>query len=206
MPRAHIPQVIDDNLLLDSSANAENSVPVCYQHTTMIVEAMRCALQVNSFDTAIALIELHGVSIIRDGQVQVVQAWLESLPPALVSTHPFLNLLSAYIMLYNDQLEHKIPLQYTEKASLKGRISQYAERGKANSPARPVFSISGRATFTEREEEVLALLIQGATNREIAAHLTVSEGTVKKHIANICNKLGVKSRTQVVATLMGRPA
>ncbi|HLZ58181.1 MAG TPA: LuxR C-terminal-related transcriptional regulator [Ktedonosporobacter sp.] len=55
--------------------------------------------------------------------------------------------------------------------------------------------------FTDRERDVLQWLFQGASNREIADRLTISEGTVKKHVSNICNKLGVRSRTQAIARL-----
>jgi DNA-binding NarL/FixJ family response regulator len=50
--------------------------------------------------------------------------------------------------------------------------------------------------LTERELEVLKLLGQGMGNREIAERLTVSEKTVKTHVANILQKLQVNSRTQ----------
>ncbi len=53
--------------------------------------------------------------------------------------------------------------------------------------------------LTEREREVLHLLSTGASNREIAHRLVVSLGTVKKHVSNICGKLGVQSRTQAIA-------
>lgn len=53
--------------------------------------------------------------------------------------------------------------------------------------------------LTEREREVLGLLLEGASNREIAHQLVLSINTVKRHIYNICGKLGVKSRTQVLA-------
>src|SRR6266567_4519060 len=53
--------------------------------------------------------------------------------------------------------------------------------------------------LTAREREVLQLLIDGASNREIAASLVLSINTVKKHILNLCGKLGVQSRTQAVA-------
>lgn len=53
--------------------------------------------------------------------------------------------------------------------------------------------------FTGRECEVLELLKQGATNRDIATQLTISEGTVKKHVANVCGKLNVKTRAQAIA-------
>lgn len=53
--------------------------------------------------------------------------------------------------------------------------------------------------LTAREREVLRLLAEGASNRQIAAALVLSEGTVKKHLANIFGKLDAQSRTQAVA-------
>jgi LuxR family maltose regulon positive regulatory protein len=53
--------------------------------------------------------------------------------------------------------------------------------------------------LTCREREVLGLLLEGATNQEIACHLVLSVNTVKKHILNICGKLNVRSRAQVLA-------
>lgn len=50
--------------------------------------------------------------------------------------------------------------------------------------------------LTSREIEVLRLISQGATNREIAEHLVISEGTVKNHISNILSRLGLRDRTQ----------
>jgi DNA-binding NarL/FixJ family response regulator len=56
--------------------------------------------------------------------------------------------------------------------------------------------------LSERELEVLALISQGASNKEIAAQLFITEGTVKNHVTNILGKLGVSDRTQ--AALRGR--
>jgi LuxR family maltose regulon positive regulatory protein len=53
--------------------------------------------------------------------------------------------------------------------------------------------------LTAREREVLRLLFEGASNRAIAEYLVLSVNTVKKHIYNICGKLGVQSRTQAIA-------
>jgi LuxR family maltose regulon positive regulatory protein len=53
--------------------------------------------------------------------------------------------------------------------------------------------------LTRREQDVLRLLMAGASNQEIAATLVVSLPTVKKHVSNILSKLGVERRAQVVA-------
>jgi LuxR family maltose regulon positive regulatory protein len=69
------------------------------------------------------------------------------------------------------------------------------------------FDETGRATIpqplveplSERELDVLHLLEQGMSNREIAQRLVVSLGTVKTHVHSIIGKLGVRSRAQAVA-------
>lgn len=50
--------------------------------------------------------------------------------------------------------------------------------------------------LTEREREILTLVAGGASNRQIAENLYLTEGTVKNHMSNILGKLGVRDRTQ----------
>ena len=50
--------------------------------------------------------------------------------------------------------------------------------------------------LTDRELEILRLIADGASNREIAGTLFLAEGTVKSHVTNILGKLGVRDRTQ----------
>lgn len=52
--------------------------------------------------------------------------------------------------------------------------------------------------LTERELEILRLMVSGIGNREIAAALALSEGTVKNHVSSIFSKLGVSDRTKAV--------
>ena len=60
----------------------------------------------------------------------------------------------------------------------------------------PGGSTRGVASLTARERQVLALLGQGRSNREISRALTVSEKTVKTHVSSVLAKLGVADRTQ----------
>jgi two-component system, NarL family, response regulator DevR len=53
--------------------------------------------------------------------------------------------------------------------------------------------------LTEREREVLALIAEGATNKEIAARLVVSENTARNHVSHILSKLGFSRRSEAAA-------
>jgi LuxR family maltose regulon positive regulatory protein len=53
--------------------------------------------------------------------------------------------------------------------------------------------------LTRREQEVLRLLVAGASNQEIASELVISLWTVKKHVSNLLGKLGLASRAQAIA-------
>jgi DNA-binding NarL/FixJ family response regulator len=53
--------------------------------------------------------------------------------------------------------------------------------------------------LTPREREVLGLVAEGLTNRQIADRLVVSEHTVHRHLTNLMRKLGVTSRTAAAA-------
>ncbi len=64
---------------------------------------------------------------------------------------------------------------------------------KVSEPAGPAVDL------TDREQEILALMVEGLPNNEIAQRLVVSQSTVKFHVSNILSKLGVTSRTEAVA-------
>lgn len=58
---------------------------------------------------------------------------------------------------------------------------------------------SQKPDFTEREQAVLALLVRGLTNKQIALQMKVQPSTVKQYIGNILAKLNAQSRTEAVA-------
>lgn len=61
-----------------------------------------------------------------------------------------------------------------------------------------------RSELTTRELEVLKLIVKGMSNREIAATLLITEGTVKIHVNNLLGKLGVSDRTKAATTALQR--
>ena len=62
----------------------------------------------------------------------------------------------------------------------------------------------GGAALSTREIEVLNLIAAGKSNKEIAALLFISEGTVKTHVLSIHEKLGVRDRTEAVVKAIKR--
>jgi len=70
-------------------------------------------------------------------------------------------------------------------------LSTFIER-VTTSPGR-IFP-AGRVTFTDREKEVLELLVAGRSNKEIGAALGIEERTVKAHVAKLMRKVGVQNR------------
>jgi DNA-binding NarL/FixJ family response regulator len=70
-------------------------------------------------------------------------------------------------------------------------LSMFIER-VSTSPGR-IFP-AGRVTFTDREKEVLEMLVAGRSNKEIGAALGIEERTVKAHVAKLMRKVGVQNR------------
>ena len=70
-------------------------------------------------------------------------------------------------------------------------LSTFIER-VSSAPGR-IFP-AGRVTFTDREKEVLEMLVAGRSNKEIGAALGIEERTVKAHVAKLMRKVGVQNR------------
>jgi DNA-binding CsgD family transcriptional regulator len=58
--------------------------------------------------------------------------------------------------------------------------------------------------LSQRETEVLAWVIQGKDNKEIATQLSIHPSTVRKHLENIYRKLGVQSRTEAISQALAK--
>ena len=90
-----------------------------------------------------------------------------------------------------DELVQAIRAAHAGRATLSPEAAQ-ALVETANQPPGPGLDL------TEREREVLALMVEGLSNTQIAGRLTVSPSTIKSHVSNILSKLGVTSRTEAV--------
>ena len=62
--------------------------------------------------------------------------------------------------------------------------------------------IINKMVLTKREREVFELLVKNKTTKEIAEELMISEKTVRNHISNVMQKLGVKGRAAAVVELL----
>jgi len=90
-----------------------------------------------------------------------------------------------------DDLVRAIRAAYAGRTTLSPEAAQ-ALVETTNQPPAPGLDL------TEREREVLTLMIEGLNNTQIAGRLTVSPSTIKSHVSNILSKLGVASRTEAV--------
>jgi two-component system, NarL family, response regulator LiaR len=90
-----------------------------------------------------------------------------------------------------DELAQAIRAAHAGRATLSMEVTQSLVQSASQPPAPGL-------DLTEREREVLQLMIEGLNNPQIAAKLSVSSSTIKSHVSSILAKLGVASRTEAV--------
>ncbi|ODR22074.1 LuxR C-terminal-related transcriptional regulator [Mycolicibacterium porcinum] len=93
-----------------------------------------------------------------------------------------------------DQIEDLCDMSVETTAGFQDTSSD----GSGRDESTPVHS-PRRVELTERESEVLRLMITGASNHEIADQLVITEGTVKSHVKHILRKYGAVNRAQAIA-------
>jgi len=91
-----------------------------------------------------------------------------------------------------DELAQAIRAAHAGRATLSSEAAQALVQAAAQPP-------TPGHDLTERERDVLALLVEGLNNRQIADNLVVSPSTIKSHVSHILAKLGVASRTEAAA-------
>lgn len=146
------------------------------------IEATKRILEQNNFDTKIIMLTSH----ITDSEVT------ESL---MAGAHGYI--------IKDINTEHLMTIIETVKSGAMWLAPQVVpfikDKNCAVIPARQLSRAGFREThanLTQREYEVLKLVVDGQTNNEIAKTLTISEHTAKAHVCNIIQKLVVDDRTQ----------
>jgi DNA-binding NarL/FixJ family response regulator len=124
-----------------------------------------------------------------DDEEYVVQALQAGAVGYLLKDLPAAELASAV------RLAHAGIAQFGAEAT--GRLASALARHQGPAPADVTGTVTGLPgqPLTAREVDVLRLVARGATNREIAGQLFLSEGTVKNHISRILARLGLRDRT-----------
>ena len=91
-----------------------------------------------------------------------------------------------------------------DAAPLRTAVEALVRRGRLDVALPGVRAAAVSAVLTPREAEVLALLAQGRTNKQVGAELYISEKTASVHVSNIIAKLGASGRTEAVAIAAAR--
>ncbi len=121
---------------------------------------------------------------------------MERLSRALSLAEP-----EGYIRLFVDEGEPIVALllQAYARGIAPDYVATLLSAAGSRTPAAPSHADPLLEPLTERERDVLRLLVVGLSNQAIARELVITVGTVKRHINSIYGKLGVQSRTQAVA-------
>ena len=100
----------------------------------------------------------------------------------------------AFFELLNGVAQGEAPISRGLATKILGEFARHLQQDEAQA--------ANKEELTDREKEVLRLVAEGSTNRDIAGKLNVTENTVKYHLKNILEKLHLRNRAQAVAYAM----
>jgi DNA-binding NarL/FixJ family response regulator len=208
--------IVDDHALVRRGMNyvVKEGFPdadvVEAESSAAALEALRTGGKVDLALVDVRMPDLDGLELLR-----AIKAEWESMPVIMLSTYenaPYVKRALAdgaagYLLkdATPEDLSQAINVAMSGSGNvLSPRVIQNLFEDQEASNA----SANGRRSefsLTQREHDILALLAEGRSNREIAGRLYLSEKTVKAHLAAIFRKLGVTNRTQaaMMAVQMG---
>ena len=158
----------------------------------------------------LAMPRLTGIEVLRElasahGEVRtiVLTAAIEKkqIVEALQLGARGILLKDAAIQLVTKCVERVLAGDYWVGREAVTSLMDYLQGLKRTSEGKPE---QRSLNFTAREQEIIAAILTGCTNKEVAARLTISEETVKRHLSNIFGKAGVSNRLELAIWSMNK--
>lgn len=177
-------KVYNDLILAGEAESAEAAIQLCGE---VIPDVILMDMVLPKMDGAYAIREIRK----KFPKVQVIA--LTSFKEGDLIKNALESGAIGYLLkdVSADTLAQAIRNAHAGRATLSPDVTQ-AMVNAASQPKKP------GQDLTERECEVLSLLVEGLNNTQIAGRLTVSPSTIKSHVSNILTKFGVSSRTEAV--------
>jgi DNA-binding NarL/FixJ family response regulator len=145
-------------------------------------------------------------SISREEETELALWDLSSSQPPypMAPSLPTLAIISgqetnAVTLLHNHYRGYLTPADSSETLKKALEAVRRGEIWAERSTLTKVIDSFATPTLTLKEKEVFNLLTKGMSNRAISKALNITEGTVKMHVSHLFSKLGVKSRTELIA-------
>jgi len=178
-------KVFDDLELVGEADSGEAAIELCAQ---VLPDVILMDLMMPEMDGATA------TRLIRQQYPRVQVVVLTSFKEEALVRNALQAGAIGYLLkdVSADDLARAIRAASLGRATLSPEATQALVHA-ANQPPAPGLDL------TERERVVLALMVEGLNNTQIAARLVVSPSTIKTHVSNILSKLGVASRSEAVA-------
>jgi len=181
---ATILKVFDDLILAGEAENGVAAITLCGE---VLPDVILMDMVMPEMDGAAA------TRVIRQKYPQVQVIALTSFKEGELIKNALEAGAIAYLLkdVSADDLARAIRAAHAGRATLSPEAAQSLVETSNQPPALGL-------DLTEREREVLALMVEGLNNTQIAGRLTVSPSTIKSHVSNVLSKLGVASRTEAV--------
>ena len=194
--------IVDDHFVVRSGLTASLELD---EGIVVVAEAERG-------DTALAAYRQHRPGVVLM-DLQLPGMGGVAATQAVIAHDPGARILIFSTFARDDEIQAALDagaLGYLQKSASRDQLIQAlrrvagGERHIAPDLAERLSALKLGPTITPREREVLALIAAGRANKEIAAHLGVSEDTVKRHVSHILEKLDVNDRAQATAEAIRR--
>jgi DNA-binding CsgD family transcriptional regulator len=141
------------------------------------------------------------------GALELIEPWVWDASPLVLEQARVLEETAHALRMLGDRAgaearsqEAVVVLDRLGAVRKADRLRAWSEQTLHRRPGRP--RSSGPGHLTDREQEILRLVVLGHSNQGVAAELFISIGTVKKHLENIMVKAGVSRRTELVPFAM----